>query len=64
MLINQGFNKLLLKLLTFLASSNNNAQKFSYLDGVPFAINPIFLNDSQVNVLASTLYNNSNLMTH
>ena len=32
----------------FYSKAFNNAHKHSYLDGVPFAINPIFLNDSQV----------------
>jgi hypothetical protein len=46
--------------LIFLASFSNSS-KFSYLDGVPFAINPIFLNENQQEKFAKTESLNYNL---
>ena len=53
---------LIIVVLIFLASFSNSS-KFSYLDGVPFAINPIFLNtnENEQEKLAKTESLNYNL---
>jgi len=48
------FKVLIIVVLIFLAASYSNSSKFSYLDGVPFAINPIFLNENEQEKFAKT----------
>jgi hypothetical protein len=55
------FKVLIIVVLIFLAASYSNSSKFSYLDGVPFAINPIFLNENEQEKFAKTESLNYNL---